>query len=184
MKNLIILICITGTNILYAQELPRDSVGKVAFIKVVEVSGVNKSELFSRCIEWASKSIVTESDLSQKNVVQYEDKEKGLIVCKGNINSTAYNHLGMPFVSAWINFVVTINVKDEKARYIFSNFEFNCIPTKGSQLPNHSDFDKGEEDFRPKKNYYKGIEEINEMMIVINKSFLEAVKKPAIGDGW
>ena len=75
---------------------------------IQEIFEVDKSkdELFHLSMEWAAKTFK-----SAKAVIQYEDKEEGIIVGKGFV--VVRYGMGVP---ADTYFTLTIEVKDKKAR--------------------------------------------------------------------
>lgn len=98
--------------------LPIDSsTSKITYSEVVFVDSLaNKQELFSRAREWFAKAYK-----SSTNVIQMEDKESGKIVGKAllSVNLTS---LGMQQNGGYINYTITIYVKDGKYKYEITDF--------------------------------------------------------------
>jgi len=126
MKNLIlvlstVLFCLFTLNIKAQMEwptMPVDSVSKkISYSEVVYVdSTASKDQLFSRSREWFAKTYK-----SANSVIQMEDKESGKIVGKA-IMQVYHKALGANFESGYINYTITIYVKDGRYKYEFSDF--------------------------------------------------------------
>jgi hypothetical protein len=51
------------------------------FIDTLAVNGINKTNAFENCLEWVATKFK-----SAENVIQYQNKERGKMVLKGNLN--------------------------------------------------------------------------------------------------
>jgi len=97
--------------------LPIDSItNKITYSEVVKVDSVSKQELFSRAREWFAKAYKNSS-----KVIQMEDKESGKIVGKA-LMQVYHKALGMTFESGYINYTISIYIKDGKYKYEFVDF--------------------------------------------------------------
>lgn len=179
MKKILFLLLVFSCKS-FSQELPRDSTGIIMFSKIIPADSVSKQDLFIRCREW-----VTDHFKSAKDVIQYEDKDAGKIVCKGNMDFVTYDIFGLESnATAWIDFKLSIDVKDNKVRCRMSDFVYHCIPPKGSFARDIGYFSNGVDDFKPKRIYYDGCEEIKNKNYLLNKSLTEFIKKGAVNSDW
>ena len=94
-------------------KLPIDSnTNKITYSEVVTVDSLtSKQELYSRAREWFAKTYN-----SSKEVLQMEEKESGKILGKALIQ-VYYKMLGMDHEHGYINYTITIAVKDGKYKY-------------------------------------------------------------------
>jgi len=108
-------------------------------IEKIDSAKGTKDELFVKANVWVAKTFV-----NAKDVIQMHDKEAGKIVVKGLINTKNFS-----FVieyNYYSSFLMTIDVKDNKYRYSFSDFIFTeWVNSSHSDIYNQS-FESG----RPK----------------------------------
>lgn len=99
-------------------KLPIDkSTNKITYSEVVPVdSSVSKQELFGRAREWFAKTY-----RSSTNVIQMEDKESGIIVGKA-LFQVYHRALGSNYPSGYINYTISVYLKDGRYKYVFTNF--------------------------------------------------------------
>lgn len=123
MKKLILLSLILVSSICYAEiiptpQLPIDSTTNlITYSGVVKVDSLlTKSMLFSKAREWFAKTYK-----SAKNVIQLEDSENGKIVGKA-LMQVYHKALGSNYDSGFINYTISIFVKDGRYKYEISNF--------------------------------------------------------------
>lgn len=92
----------------------------VTFIDVVKVDSVKQDALFARARKWLNASF---KDL--RNVVRVSDKETGEILAKGMIDSKHwYKSMGKEYlVPVSYEFDLSIHVKDNKYKFVFTNFK-------------------------------------------------------------
>ena len=104
--------------------VPIDSAtNKITYSKVVWVdSSLLKLELFSRAREWFAKAFK-----SSNNVIQMEDKENGKIVGKG-LTQVYCKSLGGDRKSGFINFTLSIYIKDGRYKYEITDFYHSGQP--------------------------------------------------------
>lgn len=76
-------------------------------------SGYNAGQIFDYTLEWIAASY-----RSSKDVLQYQNKETGKIIIKGNFPTS----LGLK--PGWINHTLTIEFKPERFRCVFTDFSY------------------------------------------------------------
>ncbi len=105
-------------------KLPIDSdTHKVTYQEIVKVDGVNKDELYVRAREWFALTFK-----SSKDVIQMDDKAAGKIIGKGSSEgSTKYRMLTMDY---WLNYTVSITVKEGRYRYEITDFVIENKPSQ------------------------------------------------------
>lgn len=112
-KILLIIVCVLNGMFINAQE-------NLIITKTVECKGITKDKLYEKAQEWIVKTFK-----HSKNVVQLADKEIGKIMLKGTFdyNPPKFAGGGMGGVEGYIAFNMSINFKDDKFRYIITDFE-------------------------------------------------------------
>jgi hypothetical protein len=118
---LILLVPFYSTS----QDLPKNAEGKVEYVDVIKLDTTHAAALFSN-----AKIFITNAFKSGKDVTQMEDQEAKTVIGKGNM-PVDIKALGM----AWpgrVDFKITIQCKDGRYKYSFSDFVFNYqAGTKG-----------------------------------------------------
>jgi hypothetical protein len=111
------ILTLNGQNV--TPILPIDSVtGKITYTKVVYVDSLaNKQVLFSKAREWFAKAYI-----SSTNVIQMEDKESGKIIGKAKIQVYTKGLFGGNYPAGFINYTISIFVKDYRYKYEITNF--------------------------------------------------------------
>lgn len=105
--------CSTSATLLPAEELKVQG--------VIEVSGKTTDELYVGSREWMAKTFQ-----SSKAVIEYEDKEAGIVVGKGY----AKIFKNIVKIDTWFTF--TVEVKDGKVRTTFDNlYNIMHMPQSG-----------------------------------------------------
>lgn len=99
---------------------------------VVEYPGLTKDVIFERTMTWIANNF-----RSAKQVIEYSDKEAGILVGNGSTLMKAENAL----VAVDFFFTLNINIKEEKARYRFINLWFR-FSTLDSTVPNVQEWHK------------------------------------------
>lgn len=90
----------------------------LTYSEAIEVSGVNKDELFIRGREWFNDNFK-----SSKDVLQIADKESGELSGKGIMEVIyTYKYMGTRTFPANVNFQMNVWVKDGKFKYEMTNF--------------------------------------------------------------
>lgn len=135
MKSLIVVYLILFTFVANGQKesvkFPiDDATGKITYTEVVTVKdSVSKNELFSR-----AKICFVHLFNNSKNVIQNEDKEAGSLIGKGNITVHA-RALGTNYEGGYVNFTLTIAIKDGKYKYTVTDLAhegINSMPSGGN----------------------------------------------------
>lgn len=132
----IVLMAFFYTNVSAQKDtpdLPIDSAsGKITYTDVVYVDdNANKSELYSRAREWFAKTYN-----SSNNVIQMEDKESGKIVGKALLQ--VYNKAwGMKGEAGYINYTISIYMKDSRYKYEITNFHHTGQYSNGTTIPDY-----------------------------------------------
>jgi hypothetical protein len=92
--------------------------GKVVYERVIEIEGVSKNELYTRTKNWSLSAFV-----SQKDALQLDDKEAGVIAYKSFFKIFS----SIPFKGTTFSterefwHLIRILIKDNKAKIIISN---------------------------------------------------------------
>jgi hypothetical protein len=123
MKRLFLLLFIAPA-FSYSQNVPIDSLtNKIVFSEVVKVDSVSKDELYTRAREWFAKTFKSAQD-----VLQMDDKESGKLIGKGS--SKGVNHLQLSTNSFYLNYMISITIKDGRYRYEVTDFTAKDEPTQ------------------------------------------------------
>ena len=125
MKFLNILIFLLFSTIIYGQ-----SSEAIKYMEVVELDSTRTAKnLYSQARMWFA-----ETYRSSKDVIQLEDKENGRIIGKGNIKYESNIFVGSTGTRGWINYTISISVKDGKYKYEITNFmhEGNSLNSQGA----------------------------------------------------
>lgn len=125
MKKLLLIVLLLPV-IATAQDsipkLPVDSTTHlVTFLRINNVPGVTKAELYARAREWFAVTFSTAN-----KVLQMDDKENGKLVGRGSLTSTYTMKigLGMTMPSSYIiDYTINITIKDFKYRIIITDFQ-------------------------------------------------------------
>jgi len=113
-------------------KLPIDNLtNKITYSEVVYVDSLaNKEELFSRAREWFAKAYK-----SSTNVIQMEDKESGKIVGKA-LMKVYHKTLGSNYPSGYINYTISIYLKDGRYKYEVTDFHHTGqLVSGGNRIP-------------------------------------------------
>lgn len=122
MRTLALFLLATAWNICWAQKesptLPiNKETGKIIYTEVVSVdSSLNRGKLYNNAKEWFTKIYK-----SSKEVIQLDDKEKGIIIGKGII-PVYYQYLGTSTQDGYINYTISVIVKDGRFKYEITDF--------------------------------------------------------------
>jgi hypothetical protein len=139
-KSLLLLSALTllSVSTVFGQKdtpiLPIDSLtGKITYSEVVYVDSLaNKQELFSRVREWFAKAYQ-----SSTNVIQMEDKERGKIIGKA-LMQVYHKALGSNYPSGYINYTISIYVKDGRYKYEVTDFHHTGqLVSGGNRIPDY-----------------------------------------------
>jgi len=111
MKRIIIILLLAAPFSVYSQE-------PLSYSEVIEVSGVDKNELFIRGREWFNENFK-----SSKDVLQIMDKETGELAGKAYmVVDCTFKLMVVRTVPAGVYFQVNLWIKDGKYKYEISNF--------------------------------------------------------------
>jgi len=114
--------------------LPFDkTTNKITYSEVILVDSLTtKQELFSRAREWFAKTYK-----SSTNVIQMEDKESGKIVGKA-LMQVYHKQFGMIGESGYINYTISLYLKDGKYKYEITNFYHSGqFTSAGGRIPDY-----------------------------------------------
>lgn len=117
-------------NPIYHEYLPLEN-GEITYSEVVPVENVDKDELFVRANEWIVKSFN-----SSKDVIQFNDKEAGRIVCKTLTTLSAGK--GMSAAIMEIHYLITIETRDGRYRIAATDF-IHHYSVKVGQITNEGE---------------------------------------------
>lgn len=133
----IVFSLLAVTNVFGQKETPKlpiDSLtGKITYTEVVFVDSLsNKLELYSRAREWFAKAYK-----SSTNVIQLEDKESGKIVGKA-LMQVYQKVYGTDYPSGYINYTISIYIKDGRYKYEITDFHHTGqLTTGGGRIPDY-----------------------------------------------
>lgn len=94
---------------------------------VIEVEGASKSELYNRAKIYLADAFV---DLNE--VIQVDDKDAGIIVCKGLLKYTPTFISGSAGTEGYIKFTLKISLKEGRYKYEFLDFYHKPNPSSYS----------------------------------------------------
>ena len=92
---------------------------------VITKENTTQTELFLKLKEWVAISFK-----SAKDVIQFEDKEIGKIVSKGNSSYSINN--GTTILNETVYFILTLETKDNRFKYLL---EFTNLNSAGIDAP-------------------------------------------------
>lgn len=120
---------------LFSQEniFPIDSnTGKITYSEVIKIDSANSQELYVLANAWFAHSFV-----SAQNVIQLDDKEAGKIIGKGyfEVSDNVINPTMMTVhISGTVSFTIEVQTKDERYKYIFTDFVFRLLGQQENDL--------------------------------------------------
>ena len=102
-----ILIAISFVCFAQRTSFDKDEITTAEFVN--DSLNLNQTEIFARCLEWA-----TETFVSSKDAIQQKDKDAGIIVIQANYD------LNKGFLGHWLyRFNLKIRMKDNKIKMTF-----------------------------------------------------------------
>jgi hypothetical protein len=113
MKTILTILCLLCVVNVSAQKATGNS---LKFESIIKIDSVDRSELYSRSLQWFSKYFTSSND-----VVQSKDEKGGLISGKFSIKSNVPYNQYMP-TGQFIDANIEIAVKDGKIKYTLSDF--------------------------------------------------------------
>ncbi len=137
MKNLLTLILLFPA-LCYCQNQD------FKFIKIDSVSG-SKSDLYSKSKIW-----IADNFRSTKDVLQMDDKDAGHIVVRTLFKTVAKGGFGNSIGYDYVNFKISIDIKDGKYRIVIDEFEHETGPN--TRAPGGGSLTKD----KPESGYYAG----------------------------
>ncbi|MCK0199126.1 DUF4468 domain-containing protein [Ornithobacterium rhinotracheale] len=137
MKKVLLLLFLCLFAMTKAQEAK-----PLGFTKVVEVPGVSKENLYNRAKLWVSDNFK-----KAEYVVDVDDKENGLIICKSNYLFESKSITGGDTARGRVTFTLKMFFKDGKYKYeitdfVHSNKDFGLL-TESDEPARKKSFGKG-----------------------------------------
>lgn len=86
------------------------------FERVIELNNAEKNVIFIKSMSW-----MVESFGSSKAVIEYQDKDEGVIIGKAFYEQSEITLWGQYIINIW--FQIRIDVKDEKVKILFSDLQ-------------------------------------------------------------
>jgi regulation of enolase protein 1 (concanavalin A-like superfamily) len=84
--------------------------------KIISIPGFKKNQIYEQC-----KIFIAENFKSAKAVIEYDNKEQGILIGNGNVKYPCTGSFECSALHDWvITFGMRIDVKDEKIRVSFS----------------------------------------------------------------
>ena len=141
MKKVVLLFClfISIQGSLFAQleyEFKLDEGGLVYFDKVIEVDAT-KNDLFIRAYDWILKKGWVKDDIKKEGfwmemekrdrgdlVLEFEDKEEGIINARGRTNTLIYSNMGIKKNGGTLKYRLTLQFKDNKSKILIDDLYF------------------------------------------------------------
>ncbi|KAA6348476.1 hypothetical protein EZS27_004076 [termite gut metagenome] len=112
MKKIVVLICLcVAATLGYAQENP------LSFEEVIQEEGKSAKELYTIIKTWVASNFKSAND-----VIQMDDSESGILICKGNISYKAPGGMSYRYIDGHINFTLKAQTKDGRCKIIVSDF--------------------------------------------------------------
>ena len=97
--------------------------------EVVLIENATPTELYNR-----GKQVFITSFNDANAVIQLDDEEKGIIIGKGNISYTSRIFSGSAITEGRIDFILSLEFKEGRYRYILKNFTHYGVPGKDADF--------------------------------------------------
>lgn len=110
MKKLTLILLLALTVQIYGQE-------PITYEKVLKAEGVNKSDLFFIISDWFASNYN-----SAKDVIQLNDKERGVIIGKGTMDYFYGEKRSNNSYNGHLDYTIKIYVKDNRYKVILTSF--------------------------------------------------------------
>ena len=94
------------------------------FERVVEAPGYSKEQIFNGTKIW-----IAENFKSAKAVLEYENKDDGIIIGNGSISYPCSGSSCFGRGDHTIPFTMRVDIKDQRFRLTFSNLRLTCPPS-------------------------------------------------------
>jgi hypothetical protein len=175
---LIIVIIMLHLQLFAQSRLPDDK--RFDYTEIINVDSVKKDLLFGYVKVWLGKTYK-----SANNVIQVEDKETGKIIVKA-ITSTYIENWAKKHDGGKVDYILEIDVKDNKVKLHFYNYSHNCYNCKGNGSGGSLLNEKPAcGTFSLLKKYFEKIkDQADDERILIINSFKEEMKKIKTNNDW
>lgn len=160
---------------------------RICYTEVVAVDSVlTKSDLYTRVRQWFAKNYK-----SANSVIQMDDKDAGVIVGKA-LMQVYHKGLGLIFESGYINYTVSVYVKDGRYKYEITDFYHTGQRiTKGS-IPDYGACEdminttRKEMGFSYQKTFDFYLKQMQDKILLLVADLNNIMKQPpqSIGDDW
>ena len=154
--------------------LPRDTDGNIVYQEVVEADGKSSDELFT-----ASRLWFLDTFKSSKDVIQYEDRQAGIIAGKGFAEVLVFP-LGYAVVSkVWMD--IQVEAKDDRYRYTIKNIEWEDAATPGLKNSIETVFSEEwmyRKNGKPKPKMFEWYDKYYEMITTLESSLKSDISNP------
>jgi hypothetical protein len=114
MKTLIVIMFLPILS--FAQDLPKNSEGKIEYTAVVQIDTAKAATLFSN-----AKLFIADAFKSAKDVTQLDDANAKTVMAKG-LMPVSVKSLGSNWDYGYVRFQLTIQCKDGRYKYSFTDF--------------------------------------------------------------
>lgn len=170
---------------LFSQEnvFPIDTItGEITYSEVTKVDSVKRQELYVRAHAWVAHSFV-----SAKDVIQLDDKEAGKIIVKGYfaVSDNVVNPTMMDVhCDGTVDFTLEIQTKDERYKYVFSDFSFKLLGVREYDLRSSMLQTSGNYKNKMNMRWLELRQNTNTTILNIIKSLKEAMAAGDSADEW
>ena len=124
------------------------------FQKTFENIDLNKSEIYTKSLQWLAKTFT-----DSKEVIEFQDEVVGKIIGRG-MSSVIFNPTLIAPININIQYTLTIDIKENKLRITFSNFNSHDVNGGGIMEDNYLKLEPKLEALSiDLSNYLKTIEE-------------------------
>ena len=180
MKNVFLIIFLA---VFYLQTFAQNRLPdaqRFDYTEVINVDSMKKDLLFGYVKVWLGKNYK-----SANSVIQVEDKETGKIIVKA-ITSTYIETWAKKHDGGKVDYILEIDVKDNKVRLHFYNYVHDCYNCKGNGSGGSLLNEKPAcGTFSLLKKYFESIKDQadDERILIINR-FKEEMKKIKTNNDW
>lgn len=144
MKKTLILFCLIIISSTINSQNP------IKVDTIISIANISKDDLFVKASTW-----IAQKYNSAQDVVQYSDKEAGVIVCKGLFSHSFGNPMIYGFFNGKISYTLSIKVKDGKCRVTIDGFTHKSDTSVGYDFGLIKDTDTYDGRWRKKKSAIK-----------------------------
>ena len=123
MRKLLFLIIAFFTIGAFAQGNP------IKFDKVIQAEGKNVSVLYPTIRAWVATTFNSAQD-----VLQMDDAQNGIIICKGNFSYRAPEGMNYRYADGIINFTLKVQVRDGRYKVTMSDFIHKSTNINGKKF--------------------------------------------------